>query len=266
MCTSFAITSTKTIIGMNYDGTNEIKILLKEDNQFLILLKIDGQFFPSFGINKSGTFMNTLMVNPNEEGKYRRGKNVIHMMKFFEQVMGETVKFHDLKGFLEINTIVNVPNFSVHSMIGGKNGDTYIVEPGSKNFQSNSLNDGVAVLTNFPICDCVCENYKEAKGIGEERYKKAYSMILDRKETFNIQDGFEVLKETMQHSGEYPTKLSMVSILEDKEIYFTINGDFNKVFKFSFEDKNITTNSGFEKRNSTILSKKGIFASDLENW
>ncbi|WP_332556781.1 linear amide C-N hydrolase [Clostridium sp.] len=266
MCTSFMINSPKTIIGMNYDGTDEIKIMLKEDNQFLILLKVHGQFFHSFGINKSGIFMNTLMVTPNEQGKYRRGKNVIHMMKFFEHVMGETVKFQDLEGFLQTNTIVNVPNFNVHSMIVGKSGDTYIVEPGISNFHNSLFSDGPVVLTNFPMCHSICENYKEAKGTGEERYKKAYSMILEKNEAFSIEDGFAVLKETMQLHGEYPTRFSMVSILEDEEIYFATNGDFSKVFKFTFEDKKIITHMGFEKSNSSILSKKGILVAELENF
>jgi hypothetical protein len=72
MCTSFVLYSDKTYIGMNFDISDRpIKLSMRGTDQFLVFQKDGPSFFPAFGINRSGTFMNLLMVDPNEAGKYR---------------------------------------------------------------------------------------------------------------------------------------------------------------------------------------------------
>ncbi|GAA0722592.1 hypothetical protein GCM10008905_14270 [Clostridium malenominatum] len=265
MCTSFVVHSKKTFIGMNFDNKNPIKIMIKDDNQFLVLVNENGQFTPSFGCNRNGTFMNTLMVDSNEDGKYRRGKNVIHIMRLLEDILGEKIKPDSLRDLFKNNLIVNVPNYSVHSMIAGKNKDAYIVEPGRNNIDISSFNRDFMVLSCFPLSDYIGEDYTKVKGTGAERYKKAYEMIIKNHHSFNIDVGFSILKETMQQEGDYPTQFSMVSIPEENVIYFTINGDFTKGFEFSFLDNKIRTGFGFAEKNSYLLSKKGILLCELEN-
>lgn len=251
---------------MNFDNKSKAKIILKDENQFIIMVDVNGTYFPSFGVNRAGTFMNTLMVDECEEGKYRRGKNVYHSTKFLECVLSEQIKFSDLKSFLQQNKIVSVPNFCVHSMIVGSDGTTHVVEPGRRNFDNTYFSQGFAVMTNFPLSENVDVNCNEVTGSGADRYKIAHRVILERRKSFDINDGFDVLKQTMQVGEEFPTVLSMLSMPEENSIYFSINRAFNKRYKFSFENNEIRTDIGFAKDNKCILTKKGMSLSELGSW
>lgn len=267
MCTSFVIYSSNTFIGMNFDiSKRPIKIVLKGDNQFVVLQQEDGQFLPAFGVNRNGTFVNLLMVQPNEEGKYRRGKNCVHIMRLFEEVLAEKTDVSQLKDYLNEKTIVNVPNYSVHSLIAGKNQNSYIVEPGRENLDIDSVKENFMVLTNFPLSENKSKNYEEVEGFGSDRYKKAYNLLLKNKDHFSDTIGFSILKETIQQDGDYPTQFSMISVPEESAVYFTLNGEFQKIFKFSFMDKVIRTNKGFHHNNEMPLSTKGVLLSELESW
>jgi hypothetical protein len=267
MCTSFAVHSEKTVIGMNFDiSRRPIKIVLIGEDQLLVLQNDDGQFYPAFGMNSSGTFMNLLMVDPIEEGNYRRGKNCIHILKLFDEVLSGRIEMSELNKYLSNHAIVNVPNHSVHSMIAGKNRETYIVEPGRKNLDIKSSSRDFMVLTNFPLSDSIDYEYKNVTGAGNDRYIKAYEAIINGKETFNIATGFDLLKETVQQSGDFPTQFSMIFIPEDSKVYFTLNGDFTKIFEFSFITKQIQSVKGFTSNNSLMLSKKGVLLTELEVW
>ncbi|OAB42334.1 hypothetical protein [Paenibacillus antarcticus] len=267
MCTSFAVHLDKTFIGMNFDiSRRPIKIILLGEDQLLVLQNDGGQFYPAFGLNSSGTFMNLLMVDPIEEVNYRRGKNCVHIMMLFDELLSGRIKLSGLKDYLDNNAIVNVPNHSVHSMIAGKNRETYIVEPGRNNLNINSSNRDFMVLTNFPLSDNIDNDYRNVKGPGNDRYIKAYESITNGKEIFNIATGFNLLKETVQQSGDYPTQLSMIFTPEESKVYFTLNGYFTKVFEFSFITNQVQSLEGFISNNSLMLSKKGVLLSELEGW
>ncbi|ULO05086.1 hypothetical protein H1230_18395 [Paenibacillus sp. 19GGS1-52] len=269
MCTSFVVHADKTVIGMNFDiSRRPIKIALLGDDQLLVLQNDNGQFYPAFGMNGRGTFMNLLMVDPIEAGNYRRGKNCIHIMKLFDEVLSGQMELAQLPDYLDSNAIVNVPNQSVHSMIAGRNRETYIVEPGRKHLEmdSNSSNKDFMVLTNFPLSEYISSENRLVNGPGEDRYIKACDMITDHKETFNLQSGFDVLQETVQHSGDYPTQCSMVFIPDESKVSFTLNGNFTKVYEFSFITKRIQSVEGFTSNQSLTLSKKGVLLTELEGW
>lgn len=267
MCTSFVVHKDNTIIGMNFDiSKRPIKMILQKNSQFLILQYEDGEFLPAFGFNNSGTFMNLLMVNPNEEGKYRRGKHCVHIMKLFDEVLSEKIELSSLHEYLHDHSIVNVPNFSVHSMIAGMNRNSFIIEPGRSNVNMSELEQDFMVLTNFSLSDQSHEDYSEVIGNGNERYTQAYETILRNKETFNKDVGFSVLEETAQHDGEYPTQLSVISVPAEGLIYFSLDGDFNKTFEFSFTDLQIRTSKGFVNSNYCPLTKKGVLLEELKGW
>jgi hypothetical protein len=267
MCTSFAVHLEKTFIGMNFDiSKRPIKIIFQDDDQLIILQNENGQFFPAFGLNANGTFMNLLMVDPIEDGKYRRGKNCIHIMKLFEDILRGRIEMSSLKDFLDGNAIINVPNYSVHSMIAGKNRKTFIIEPGRKNIDFDSVDRDFMVLTNFPVSENMDKEYTNVNGPGHDRYIKAYETIEINKESFGIESGFSLLEGTVQHDGDYPTQLSMIFIPEESKVYFTLNGSFEKVFEFSFTNKQILTMKGFTGANNILLSKKSVLLSELETW
>jgi hypothetical protein len=252
---------------MNFDISDRpIKMIVQGEGQLLILQSDNGQFYPAFGMNRSGTFMNLLMVDPNEEGMYRRGKNCVHIMRLFEDILSEKIGLSALGAFLDNKAIVNVPSHSVHSMIAGKNRRTVVVEPGRGGIDMNEIDPDFMVLTNFSLSENRDRDYKNVTGPGSDRYQRAYETLTAHKESFTRRKGFDLLKETVQHSGDFPTRVSLIFIPEEGRVYFTLHGDFTKIFKFSFATNQIETEKGFTNPHNVALTKKGVLLSELQSW
>ncbi len=267
MCTSFVLHEDETYIGMNFDlSERPIKMALSGDNQLLILQKEGGRFLPAIGFNKNGIFMNLHMVNPNEEGKYKRNKNSIHMMRFFDEVLSEKVKTSVLPTYLQEKEIVNVPDYSVQSLIVGPNKKSFLVEPGRKYIDTDQLEDNFMVLTNFSVRDAMEQEDMTLQGPGSGRYQLAYGGLVNRRGDFSVEQGLSILKQTAQREGDFPTQLSMLFSPEEENIYFSLKGDFNRLYKFSFSDMMLTTVRGFARDFGLLVKKKGVLLSELEGW
>lgn len=267
MCTSYVLYSDKTYIGMNFDISDRpIKLSMRGADQLLVFQKDGPRFFPAFGINRSGTFMNLLMVDSNEAGKYRRGKNCVHIIRIFDDVLGGQTSPVALSAFLRDKTVVNVPNISVHSMVAGRDRCAYVVEPGRTNIPFDSASRDFLVLTNFPLSDFVGRDYRDVTGSGADRYKTCYKMLSESKHAFNVDQGFAILEETSQSAGNYPTQFSMLAIPEGGIVYFAIKREFSKRYTFSFADNTVRTGEGFERQNHRVLDKKGVLLSELGEW
>ncbi|MQR97218.1 hypothetical protein [Fictibacillus phosphorivorans] len=267
MCTSFVLHEDQTYVGMNFDlSERPIKMALTGENQLLILQKEGGRFLPAIGFNKKGIFMNLHMVNPNEEGKYKRNKNSIHMMRLFDEVLTEKIKTSVLPIYLEEKEIVNVPDYSVQSLIVGPNQKSFIVEPGRKQIDTHEREDDFMVLTNFSVRDAMEHEDMTLQGPGSDRYQVAFDELANRRGNFSVEQGLSILKQTAQRKGDYPTQLSMIFSPEEESIYFSLKGDFKRLYKFSFSDRMITTVRGFEHDLGFLVKKKGVLLSELEGW
>lgn len=258
MCTSFSIYSNEILYGMNFDiSSRPIKFSLvnKKDNKALLILqKKNGTFYPSFGFTENGVFANLLMVEPTEKGKYRRGKNIVHIMKIFDEVISNKVAVEDIKEKYKQFSIVNVPSFSVHSMIANMN-ITVFIEPGEEIISEDRTSKKYFVLSNGSIAD----SQKEA----DNRYCTCSLGLEKYEQNISVEKGFEILKSCCQKDGEYPTQLSMISRPREGEIYFVAQRDFDKVYKYSFKTDIITLWKG-EGQREDILLKKELLLEALE--
>jgi hypothetical protein len=267
MCTSFVLYADETYIGMNFDISDRpIKLSMKGADQLLVLQKDGPRFLPALGINGSGTFVNLLMVDPNEAGVYRRGKNCIHIIRLFDDVLGGRTNLPDLGAYLQDKTVVNVPKISVHSMIAGRGRCAYVVEPGRATIPFDSAGRDWMVLTNFPLSDFSGRDYRDATGSGSERYKTCYRMLSESRDAFSVDQGFAILAETAQSAGDYPTQFSMLALPEDGVVHFAIERAFSKRYTFSFADRTVRTGAGFERQVACTLGRKGVLLSELAAW
>jgi hypothetical protein len=267
MCTSFVLYSDKTYIGMNFDISDRpIKIGIKGADQLLVFQKDGSSFFPAFGINKKGTFMNLLMVAPNEAGRYRRGKNCVHIMRVFDDVLGGRTGPGELSVYLRDRTVVNVPNISVHSMVAGRDRCACVIEPGRANIPFDGVDRDFLVLTNFPLSDWIGRDDHDVTGSGADRYKICRRMLSENQHAFSVDQGFGILEATSQAGGGYPTQLSMLAVPEDGAVYFTIRRRFSRQYAFSFADNVVRTEEGFERPNHRIPGRKGVLLSELWAW
>jgi hypothetical protein len=267
MCTSFVLYSDKTYIGMNFDISDRpIKLSMRGTGQLLVSQKDGPSFLPAFGINRSGTFMNLLMVDPNEAGKYRRGKDCVHIIRVFDDVLAGQTSPVALGAYLRDKTVVNVPNTSVHSMVAGRDRCAYVIEPGRTNVSFDSVGGDFLVLTNFPLSDFVDRDYRDVTGGGADRYKTCYEMLSENKHAFNVDQGLAILEGTSQSAGDYPTQFSMLAVPEDGIVYFAIKREFSRRYAFSFADDTVRTGESFERQNHRVLDKKGVLLSELGKW
>jgi hypothetical protein len=267
MCTSFVLYADKTYIGMNFDISDRpIKLSMRGADQLLVFQKDGPRFYPAFGINKSGTFMNLLMVEANEAGKYRRGKNCVHIIRVFDDVLGGQTSPAGLGAYLRDKAVVNVPNISVHSMVAGGDRCAYVVEPGRTNIPFDGASADFLVLTNFPLSDFVDRDYRDVTGGGADRYKTCYRMLSESEHAFDVDQGFAILEKTSQAAGDYPTQFSMLGVPEDGIVHFSIRRAFSKRYTFSFVDNTARTEKGFQHQNHRVLDNKGVLLSELGEW
>jgi hypothetical protein len=268
VCTSFVIYTDKTYIGMNFDSPPSIdfRIILNQDSQFLVVANHGGRYWPSFGINDEGTFINHLLVDRCEKGDYRRGSNVVHTTRLIELVLGKGVQPEELAGFLAQKEIVNVPNYSAHCMIAARGRHAFIVEPGRRNIAMQSLNEDFLVLTNFAVADFLGQQYEVVTGAGSDRYRAAYEILRGARGGFTRDTGIAILRTTKQVAGDYPTQFSMLAIPEDNAVEFFIDGAFDRSFQFSFQDHQIRTGFGFQEHRQIPLTQKGITTKELAAW
>ncbi|MBB6672801.1 hypothetical protein [Cohnella nanjingensis] len=258
MCTSFVVHGERTFIGMNFDISDRpIKLARHGEHQLIVRQQENGSYYPAFGLNRAGTFMNLQTVEPNEAGRYRRTKDAVHTMRLFEDVLGEKIRLSSLGDYLRMKAVVNVPNYSVHCLIAGMERQGYIVEPGRGNLALDEAEDpDVMVLTNCALTD--------GSAPVDERYETANRAIRLRKAAFDPAAGLAVLAETAQQEGDYPTQLSLVSVPEEGLMYFALRRRFDRIFVFRFDDDTIRTHAGFERACSWPVTKQGIDLADLD--
>ena len=267
MCTSFVFYSDKTYIGMNFDISNRpITLSLKKHSQLIISQKDGPNFYPSFGLNEEGVFMNMLLVAPTEAGAYRRCKNCIHSGRLLEEVLSGRINPDSLEALFHEKTIVSVPAASVHSMVVGKNHSVCVVEPGRSIIPMKLSDKGFLVLTNFPLTDFVNRDYTEVVGDGAGRYKTCYRMLQESREAFSLERGFVTLEATAQNDGDFPTQFSMLAVPEEACVYFALKRGFHKRFKFSFLDHIIRTDEGFAHPQTLSIDRKSTLLSELAEW
>jgi hypothetical protein len=252
---------------MNFDISDRpIVLALKGGDQFIATQKETDTFYPAFGLNRSGTFVNLLMVAPTETGRYRRGKNVVHIIHLFDDLLGGLLPPGSLEALLREKTVVNVPNLSLHCLVVGKDGCACVVEPGRTTTYLRGRNRNFLALSNFPLADFANQSYTATSGAGADRYQTCYRMLEETESSFSVEQGFAILEATAQYAGAYPTQVSMLAVPEDELIHFSIQRRFHRRYVFSFADHAVRTESGFTQPRCRELYKSGIRLSALEKW
>ncbi len=266
MCTSFVLYAGQTYIGMNFDiSARPIKFTLPNADQLLVQQKDGEHFYPAFGLNRQGVFMNLQMVAPHPAGMYRRGKHYVHIMKVFADVLSGALAPDTIESRLAGKTIVNVPNHSVHSLVAGPQRAACVIEPGRGIVRLAAASD-VLALTNFSLGDVVGSDAKTVTGESAGRYQTCCRLVMEYQPHFSVDCGFAVLAATMQTEGDFPTQLSMVAVPEHEQVYFTIGQDVRKRYRFSFADQMIQTEAGFAQPQSRKLDRKGVLLAELQHW
>jgi hypothetical protein len=267
MCTSFVIYAEKTYAGMNFDISDRpIKLCSTANGEFLVVQKDGSGFHPAFGCHRRGTFINMMMVDPIAAGEYRRGKDVVHIQRLFADVLSGRLDADALDALLRKKAVVNVPDYSVHSMIAMEQHRAWAVEPGRGTVRLDPAERNFLALACFPLSDFAGKDYTQVAGAGADRYMTVYGMLSEDRRPFTLDRGFEILRAVAQDKGEYPTQFSMISVMEEDAVYFSLKRNFSARFKFTFADRTVRTDAGFAGARECALDPKGVSLLELTGW
>lgn len=236
MCTTIVFRKNTVLVGMNFDNDGkEYRLSNIDGMEFLISVKVGNTFFPSIGINPSGIFVNDQMVDPNENGTYKRQNDKRWVnSRLIDTVLKANLSFSAITEILMRVEIVNAPKSSTHNLIVDRNGDICIVEPGKQSIVSKREESDWFILTNFPISD-----YKEitpthVTGSGSDRYMKGSHLMRER-DQITIEAGFSILKDLQQNNSTWVTELSLVYDATNGELYYCQHRDFEDVKRISLK-------------------------------
>lgn len=232
MCTSFVTGSADVLAAMNFDNDGKPWELHADSKQFTVYVDTGRGKYPSFGVNRNGTFINNLYVDGNGKGVYKRaGKKVTHVSKLTNDILTENITSAEIGFYLSGMEVVNTPNASVHNMIADQNGNVWIVEPGRGILHSSAKDPPYALMTNFSVLDM--QEDGKPYGDGADRYLTAKDLLEDNPRPSVLQ-AFEILKAVMQIGEEWRTELSMVYSHTAHTVYYCEHGNFRNLLTHSF--------------------------------
>jgi len=220
---------------MNFDNDGrEYKISDIKGKGFLLAVKMGNAFFSSIGISPNGIFVNDQMVDPNENGIYKRQNSKRWVTsKLIDTILKTNINFSEIATTLEQVEIVNAPKSSTHNLIVDRNGDICVVEPGKKNIISKKGESDWFILTNFPISEYKEITPKKVAGSGSDRYMKGLNLLEKEKDQMTVKSGFSILKDLQQNGSTWITELSLIYDVTNQELYYCQHCNFEDIKKIS---------------------------------
>lgn len=264
-CTSFAEYSDKILYGMNFDFPDTpVRLNFYEEDGLKIFYTQfkDGENFYMFcAMTNKGLFIPSQIQYPSLPAKDKLGENDISIGDLPAQVL-PFERVSQVRELLKTKRLAPM-SFPIHVMVADKFGEAMICEAGEEENQYVTVQDKFLVMTNFKHSDFIGTPYTEVIGTGADRYMKAYETITEKLDGFSIDNGWEVLKKTVQTNPSSQTLMSIIHDPIEGIVYFTLKRDFGKVWKVSLEEGSIETLSGFDQPYQVIIPKEGILSTEL---
>lgn len=160
---------------------------------------------------------------------------------------------------LEELRLVHFGEFTFHHLFADQAGNAAIIEVGEEENEIIFSEEQFIVMTNFKNSDFRDVPYYQVTGEGADRYIKANELIQAHRDKFDLDATFEVLEATAQGS----TVSSLAFLPKANSVYFTLFGDFDKIWKISLDERTIETYRGFADHKKSPIPQVGIFGSDL---
>ncbi len=241
MCTGFIKKGNDLLFGFNLDIDPAVwKFgLYKTQDYFTVGIKVGSTLYFTHGVSKEGHFANVPYMNDYNNGKYRVVKNKERIDLLTDRYIRNKYSFDDVMNIVGTKTIVNIPNGSMHSLIGDAEGHILLVEPG---YGFKQIADDYAVITNFPLL-IEMDDYS-SPFYGKDRYDMAVSVLSAGGDSFTASDGMQLLRSVKQE-GQWGTRISFVYSQNEHTVYYCMEGVFDKIEKHVFGGirKNECTNN-----------------------
>jgi hypothetical protein len=267
-CTSFAVYTDRPYYGMNFDYEllRELKFCVDaQEHQKIFYMKFEWErdFFVNIAaVNTQGLFCNLQMVFPEVPAEVSVDPGEMRIGDLFEVSAATLGSCQDVTDVMSDLKIV-MDTVSLHSLYADVYGDAMVVEVGQNDNAVTKIDNNFIVMTNFPINEFTDTWYQDVYGGGSDRYKTAYKYLIEHEDTFNLEDGFSLLKSAVSNGQNSGTRCSMVFDPENNDVYIILEGNFDKIWKLSLENETIETFRGFDQYYILDIGD-GVLGSELK--
>ena len=229
MCTAIAKKGNDLIYGFNLDIDPAVWNfgLYKTKKIFSVGITVGSTTYLTHGVTSDGRFSNVPYMN-GEHFKAPKGSKRERIDLMTDRYLRGKYSFEDIEKIISEKTPVSVPAATMHSLIGNRNGDFLIVEPG---YGSRKVEEDYAVLSNFPVFANLTDFSNPF--YGKDRYDTAEAVLKNSGPDFSAGDALSLLEQVRQ-AGKWGTKISFVYSLNENMVYYCLNGDFQHVQTHSF--------------------------------
>lgn len=266
--TSYAVYFREPIYGLNLDWDDSLDVRLELQELFgTIVFAISVERDNAYGLvavfTNRGQFVSFQLQYPASEKVH-----ISHIQdKALNEIVAAELIMAHMMGFgldavltqLEELRLVHFGGFTLHHLFADQAGNAAIIEVGEEENEIIFSEEQFIVMTNFKNSDFRDVPHYQVTGEGADRYIKAHELIQAHRSNFDCDAAFEVLKATTQES----TVSSLVFIPKENSVYFTLFGDFDKVWKVSLDEKTLETYRGFAEHKKSPITQVGLFGSDL---
>jgi len=267
-CTSFAVYSSKTLYGMNFDyPPNEIRFSIEEHEAGTVFI---GSFWMgehygrTVGMNEHGLFSSDQMVFPLRADVEEPAEDEIYIWDAFYSGLQECTGVDEVVDWIGDRRLVQYPTLPLHNLYADPGGNAMVVEAGVPANVITEITGSFLIMTNFHNGDFQGTDLGDIHGDGAGRYRTAYAYIDEHVEDFNIDNAFEVLWQTAQTSGDFKTRYSLVFDPEAREVYIALERDYDHIWRASLDARTIETFAGFTQDKILPLDDEGVLAPMLQ--
>lgn len=263
MCTSFAtFFNNCPIYGMNFDyPETELKLSLDsyDGNTFFVMaFKVGESFINTVGMNRKGLFVSLQMLPEDNSDIKQPSPNNFPAIFLLNEVLKQSCTVEDVLSILDKKRFVILRKPKGHALVADKTGSSVIIEEGIDGNEITVKNNNFMVMTNFRNADFAEKNYNEVKGFGANRYIKAFELLNREYLSFDIYDGFNILKDTSVCNSNFQTLFSAIFCPYEACIYITLKRNFNSIWKLSLDTKTLITISECKKYKKVEIDSSGI--------
>lgn len=271
-CSSFALYADKPIYGMNFDYERfPMKFLIDESDgiktfHLAFQRPLGGEMVwaRTGGMNDRGLFASVQEEYPYRVNPPMPGNDEIFIYQLYDN-LNLSGNVAEIETTCKEKKLIQLKAVSVHCMFADITGNAVIAEVGDEKNKVIKIKNKFMVMTNFPNRSLVGKNYKEAKGIGEQRYIAGYEYIKNNSKDFDIAKGMSLLELMKNKSPGYPTCCSMVFDPVNNDIYIALFANYRKILRVSLEDNTIITFKGFNQSRKFNIDSKGVLISALKD-
>ncbi len=269
-CSSFVVYFDEPIYGMNLDiSSSDVTFMLLEDEDlgatcFVLLFWYKELYYGSnFVMTSKGQFRSSQEQSPKKPGKEISDLDpdeAFLIFFFSNQLLAYDLE--DSLQWLEDKRLVHRHDVCEHLLLADVDGRAAIIEVGDEKNEIIPMVDDFLVMTNFKNSDFRDVPYNQIKATSSDRYQKIYEHILANRDNFDVDTAFEALRKARTPV----TKCSMVFVPRENNIYFALNGSFEKLWRLSLLDKTIYTYKGHGEPQEHSVPEEGITGSYLSEF